>query len=241
MKKTFILFSLFFSTHTFVHAQKKFNLGKIVNDVAKATQNVGLSNDDIVMGLKEALQNGINKGADSASKENGFYLNPKIKIPFPPEVQKVESTLRSLGLGNEVDKFLLSLNRGAENAAKEAKPIFMKALFSMSFTDALSILRGDKNAATLYLQKTTSADLIKTFSPIVEKALQQTEATKYYSDIAKTYNALPFVKKVNPDLNAYATQKAVDGLFILVAEEEAKIRENPLARTSDLLKKVFAN
>ncbi len=240
MKKTFILavVMLIFRTTSF---SQKINLGKIVEGVAKATQSTGLNNDDIVMGLKEALQNGINKGTDSASKENGFYMNPKIKIPFPPEVKKVETTLRNIGLGTEVDKFLLSLNRGAESAAKEAKPIFLKALFSMSFTDALSILRGDKNAATLYLKKTTSTELVKAFAPIVEKALQQTQATKYYSDIAKSYNALPFAKKVNPDLNAYATQKAIDGLFILVAEEEAKIRENPLARTSDLLKKVFSN
>nr|WP_041694256.1 DUF4197 domain-containing protein [Emticicia oligotrophica] len=220
-------------------AGQKIKLGKVLDGVLNQAQGGSLTNDEVVSGLKEALQVGINKGADSASKVNGFYLNPKIKIPFPPEVQRVETALRKVGLGSEVDKFVLSLNRGAEEAAKEAKPIFIKAILSMSFSDAWGILRGDKNAATMYLKRTTSTALIEAFSPIVERALQKTQATKYYSDLANTYNALPFTQKVNPDLKGYATQKAIDGLFILVEEEEAKIRANPLARTTEILKRVF--
>lgn len=221
-------------------AGQKINLGKVLGGIIEQTQGGGaLTNDDVVMGLKEALKVGINKGADSASKMNGYYLNPRIKIPFPPEVQRVENALRKVGLGNEVDKFVVSLNRGAEEAAKEAKPIFVNAILSMSFSDAWSILRGDKNAATMFLKRTTSAALVELFMPVIEKALQKTQATKYYTDLATTYNALPFTQKVNPDLKGYATQKAIDGLFILVEEEEARIRENPLARTSEILRRVF--
>lgn len=221
-------------------AGQKINFGKVLNDVITQTQGGGaLTNDDVVLGLKEALKVGINKGADSASKTNGFYLNPRIKIPFPPEVQRVETALRKIGLGGEVDKFVISLNRGAEEAAKEAKPIFVNAILSMSFSDAWSILRGDKNAATMFLKRTTSTALVQAFMPVMDKALQKTQATRYYTDLATTYNTLPFTQKVNPDLKGYATQKAIDGLFILVEQEEARIRENPLARTSEILKRVF--
>jgi hypothetical protein len=134
---------------------------------------------------------------------------------------------------------VVSLNRGAEEAAKEAKPIFVNAILSMSFSDAWSVLRGDKNAATMFLKRTTSTNLIEAFLPVMDKALQKTQATKYYTDFATTYNALPFTQKVNPDLKGYATQKAIDGLFILVEQEEARIRENPLARTTEILKRVF--
>jgi len=221
-------------------AGQKINLGKVLGGIIEKTQG-GLTNDEIVSGLKEALQVGINKGADSASQVNGFYLNPKIKIPFPPDVQRVESALRKVGLGGEVDKFIVSLNRGAEEAAKEAKPIFIKAILSMTFTDALSILKGEKNAATNYLKRTTSESLIAAFAPVVDRALQKTQAARYYTELATTYNKLPFTQKVNADLKGYATQKAIDGLFILVENEEAKIRENPWARTSDLLKRVFGS
>lgn len=221
-------------------AGQKINLGKVLDNVLSKTQGGGaLTNDDVIIGLKEALSVGINKGADSATKINGFYLNPKIKIPFPPEVQRVENTLRKIGLGGEVDKFVVSLNRAAEEAAKEAKPIFVNAILSMSFSDAWSILRGDKNAATMFLKRTTSTNLIQAFLPIMDKSLQKNQATKYYTDLATTYNALPFTQKVNPDLKGYATQKAIDGLFILVEQEEARIRENPWARTSEILKRVF--
>lgn len=222
-------------------AGQKINLGKVLDDISKKTQGGGLSTDEVISGLKQALQVGINKGADSASRLNGYYLNPIIKIAFPPEVAKVETALRKAGLGGEVDKFVMALNRGAEEAAKEAKPIFINAILSMNISDAWGILKGEKNAATMYLKRTTSDQLIAAFSPVVEKALQKTQATRYYTDLANTYNRLPFVQKVNPDLKGYATQKAIDGLFILVENEEAKIRENPWARTTDLLKRVFGS
>ncbi|MFD2520463.1 DUF4197 domain-containing protein [Emticicia soli] len=240
--RRFLILSLIISTLTMQGcAGQKINLGKVLDGISKSTQGGGLTNDEIISGLKQALQVGINKGADSASKLNGYFLNPMIKIPFPPEVEKVETALRKVGLGGEVDKFVMALNRGAEEAAKEAKPIFVNAILSMTFTDALNILKGEKNAATMYLKRTTSEQLIAAFSPVVEKALQKTQATRYYADLAGTYNKLPFVQKVNPDLKGYATEKAIDGLFILVANEEAKIRENPWARTTDLLKKVFGS
>lgn len=222
-------------------AGQKINLGKVLDGISKTVQGGSLSTDEVVSGLKQALQVGINKGADSASRINGYFLNPVIKIPFPPEVVKIETALRKVGLGGEVDKFVMALNRGAEEAAKEAKPIFINAILSMNFADAWAILKGEKNAATMYLKRTTSEQLIAAFSPVVEKALQKTQATRYYTDLANTYNRLPFVQKVNPDLKLYATQKAIDGLFILVENEEAKIRENPWARTTDLLKKVFGS
>jgi len=222
-------------------AGQKINLGKVLDNISKSTQGGGLSTEEVVSGLKQALQVGINKGADSASRLNGYYLNPILKIAFPPEVAKVEAALRKVGLGGEVDKFVMALNRGAEEAAKEAKPIFINAIFSMNISDAWGILKGEKNAATMYLKRTTSDQLITAFSPVVGKALQKTQATRYYTDLANTYNRLPFVQKVNPDLKGYATQKAIDGLFILVENEEAKIRENPWARTTDLLKRVFGS
>lgn len=239
MKKTLSIVFIFSILTLQSCAGQKINLGKVLGGIIEQTQGGALTNDDVVMGLKEALKVGINKGADSASRMNGYYLNPKLRIPFPPEVQKVENALRKIGLGNEVDKFVISLNRGAEEAAKEAKPIFVNAILSMSFSDAWGILRGDKNAATMFLKRTTSEALVQAFMPVVEKALQKTQATKYYTDLATTYNALPFTQKVNPDLKGYATQKAIDGLFILVEAEEARIRENPLARTSEILRRVF--
>lgn len=217
---------------------QKFNLGKILNSVSK---NAPLSEEEVGEGLKEALSVGINLGADKASALDGYLNNPKIRIPFPPEVQKIETTLRSIGLGGEVDKFITALNRGAEEAAKEAKPIFISAIKQLSIREAFNILRGEKDAATQFLKRTTSAQLMQSFEPSVVKSLEKTNATKYYSDLAITYNKIPFVTKINPDLKGYATQKAIDGLFILVAEEEAKIRENPLARTTQLLKRVFSN
>ncbi len=242
MKKVFLILSVFSLIFTQSCSGQQKPFGKVLGGIIKeATKTGGLSNDDIIAGLKEALNQGIQKGADSASREDGFFKNPLIKIPFPPEVVRVENALRKIGLGNEVDKFVLSLNRGAEEAAKEAKPIFINAILSMNFSDAMSILRGDKNAATMFLRRTTSEQLIAAFSPVVEKALQKTQASKYYTDLATTYNKLPLTQKVNPDLKLYATQKAIDGLFVLVEQEEAKIRENPLARTTDLLKRVFGS
>lgn len=199
-----------------------------------------LTESQVAQGLKEALQKGISSGTASASQVDGYFKNAAIKIPFPPEIKKVEDKLRSVGLGDQVDKFVLTLNRGAEEAAKEAKPIFVDAITAMTVQDAWGILKGENNAATVYLKDKTYTSLEGKFKPVIKNALDKTSATKYYSDMINTYNKIPFVEKVNPNLDDYATQRALDGLFKLVADEEKLIREDPVARTTDLLKKVFS-
>ena len=198
-----------------------------------------LTTAEVGEGLKEALIKGISTGSDLASRVDGYFKNPEIRIPFPPEVKKVEDKLRQIGLGSEVDRFVMTLNRGAEEAAKEAKPIFISAIKSMTIQDAWGILRGEPDAATQYLKRTTSAQLREKFKPVIQNALNKVNATKYYGDIVNTYNQIPLVQDVNPDLNEYATEKAMEGLFTLIAKEEKNIRENPVARTTELLKKVF--
>lgn len=198
-----------------------------------------LTADEVGQGLKEALIQGISKGSDMVSQTDGYFKNPSIAILFPPDVKKVETKLRQIGMGNEVDRFVMTLNRAAEEAAKEAKPIFISAIRSMTIQDAWAILKGEQDAATSYLKRTTTAQLTTSFSPIVGNALNKVNATKYYSDLVYVYNKIPLVEKVNPDLEAYATQRAIDGLFVVVAQEEKNIRENPGARTTDLLKRVF--
>lgn len=210
------------------------NLGKVV-------QSLPISSNEASGALRQALEIGVNKSTQLASASGGYSANPLIRIPIPPDLQNVEKTLRSIGMGNQVDQFVLAMNQGAEKAAKEAAPIFLNAIKEMTVTDALSIVKGEKNAATMYLDRTTRLSLATLFQPIMAKSLQETAASKLYGDIVTRYNQVPFVKKMNPNLEAYATEKALDGLFVLVAQEEAKIRENPLERTTDLLKKVFAN
>lgn len=198
-----------------------------------------LTTEQVASGLKEALVKGITQGTSQASAVNGYLGNPNIKIPFPPDVEQVATKLRDLGLGSQVDRFIETLNHGAEEAAKEAKPIFVNAITAMTLDDAWGILKGDDQAATTYLKQKTSSQLTMKFQPIIKKALDQTNATKYYTDMINTYNKIPFVQKVNPDLDQYATQQALEGLFYLVAQEEQKIRTDPIARTTELLKKVF--
>ena len=206
----------------------------------KALEGESLTTEEVAQGLKEALTNGVSKGSDLVSQVDGYFKNPEIKIPFPPEVKQVETRLRQIGLGSEVDKFVLTLNRGAEDAAKEAKPIFVEAVRQMTIQDAWAILRGEQDAATQYLKKSTSASLKEKFKPIIQNSLNKVNATKYYGDLVNSYNKIPLVQKVNPDLDEYATDKAIEGLFVMIAKEEKNIRENPVARTTELLKKVFA-
>ncbi|MGK7390464.1 MAG: DUF4197 domain-containing protein [Candidatus Cyclobacteriaceae bacterium M2_1C_046] len=198
-----------------------------------------LTRAEVAAGLKAALEKGTFEGTDLASQIDGYYKNPQIKIPFPPEAQKVEQKLRQIGLGSEVDRFVLTLNRAAEKAADEAKPIFLSAIRSMTIDDAWGILKGDDHAATEYLKRTTSDQLRAKFQPIISNALNQTNATKYYVDLINAYNKIPFVEHMNPNLDEYATEEAIEGLFYLIAQEEEKIRENPAARTTELLRKVF--
>ena len=199
-----------------------------------------LTSADVVAGLKEALIVGADLSTKASSSVDGYFGNPEIKIPFPPEIEEVELKLRQLGLNKPVDDFVLSINRAAEKAAAEAKPLFVDAITSMSIEDAWGILRGDEHAATDYLRSATSAELENRFRPIINSALESVNATKYYTDITSRYNQLPFVKEVETDLSQYVLGEAIDGLFYLVAREEEKIRKDPVARTTDLLKKVFS-
>ncbi len=198
-----------------------------------------LTNTDIISGLKEALAKGTETGTKKLSLTDGFFKDAALKILLPPEALKVEKRLRSLGLGNQVDNAILSMNRAAEDAAKDAAPIFVNAIKQMSFNDALGILKGGDSAATKYLRTTTTNPLATAFKPVIEKSLVKVDATKYWNDLITTYNKLPLVSKVNPDLAGYVTDKALAGIFYQVAQEELKIRKDSLARTSDILKKVF--
>lgn len=206
---------------------------------AAGQQLMNPTNTEINSGIKEALEKGTGISAERLSVQNGYLGNLDVKILFPQEAKNVESTLRSLGLGSMCDQVITSLNRAAEDAAMEAKPIFVDAIKQMSFQDVQKILLGEQNAATQYFQGTTTSSLGAKFSPIIDVSLKKVDATKYWSDVMTRYNKVPFVKKVDTDLTAYVTQKAIDGLFIEIAKEELKIRENISARTSPLLQKVF--
>jgi len=195
---------------------------------------------DMGKALKQALQQGTAKSSDQLSALNGYFGNAAIKILFPPQAQKAEKTLRSIGLGKLCDNVILSLNRAAEDAAKQAKPIFINAITHMTLQDVSNILLGNQDAATQYFKKTTTDQLTASFKPVIQNSLDKTNATKYYSQAASEYNKVPFVSKMNPDISAYVTQKAIDGLFYEIALEELNIRKNIGARSTPLLQKVFA-
>jgi Protein of unknown function (DUF4197) len=209
---------------------------KMLNSKSK-----GLTEKDAADGIKEALINGTGESVKLVSVVNGYWGNPEIKIPFPPEAKEVESKLRTIGMGKKVDEFNESMNRAAEKAANEAKLVFIAAIKGMTVKDAINIVKGADNAATMYLKNTTSPELNSKFQPIIKTSLDNVNATKYWSDLISAYNKIPLVKKMNPNLTEYVTDKAINGLFIMIAKEEAKIRKDPMARTSELLKKVFGN
>lgn len=195
---------------------------------------------DMSAGIKEALVQGTGKSTSQLSALNGFFGNPSVKILFPPQAQKAEHTLRGLGLNKQCDDVILSLNRAAEDAVAQAEPIFIDAIRHMTVDDAASILLGPPDAATQYFRRVTSGDLYAKFKPIVQISLNKVGATKYYGDVAKTYNKLPFVAHINPDLADYATQQAINGVFIEIAKEELNIRKNLNARSTPLMRKVFS-
>jgi hypothetical protein len=244
MKK--LIFTLFVFASLTSCAQQKSSTG---SDILKKAGGIfgkkgggGLSNEDIVAGLKEALSVGARNSSEKLSAVDGFFGNTLIKVLMPEEAKKVESTLRNLGFGNMVDNAILSMNRAAEEASKSAAPIFVDAITSMSIQDALGILRGNDSAATSYLKGKTTASLTTAFRPVIEDALKKTNATKYWKDVFETYNKLPTsFNKVNTDLSGYVTEKALGGLFFQVALEEQKIRKDPAARVTDILKKVFGS
>ena len=219
-------------------------LGKIVTKGKELTgtssgASSGLTKDEVVSGLKEALTRGSEKSAKAASVVDGFNGNPLIHIPWPAEAQSMKEKLIKLGMQKKVDEFELSVNRAAEEAAKEAYPIFVAAVKDMSVADGFAILNGGDTAATHYLRQTTTTPLTAKFAPVVKAAMEKTQVTAYWTPLANTYNKIPGVTKQNPDLEAYVTAKAIDGLMLLIAQEEAKIRRDPAAQVSDLLKKVF--
>lgn len=200
-----------------------------------------LTNDEVIRGLREALTVGTNNSTNVVSKLDGYYKNPSLFIPFPPEAEKVKEKVIALGMQSQVDKFEMTLNRAAETAAKEAAPIFVNAIKGMSISDGFAILKGNDNAATQYLKGKTSGQLKVKFQPIIKNAIDQVQVTKYWNPIINTYNKIPFIEKQNPDLEDYVTQKAMDGLFLMIEKEEKNIRKDPMARVTDLLKKVFGN
>lgn len=197
------------------------------------------SNTEVASGLKQALEVGIGNGADALAKTDGYFKDEMLKILWPEEAITVENTLRDIGMGSVCDDVILSFNRAAEAAASEAKPIFVNAIKQMTFQDAMNILLGDENAATEYLKEKTTDQITAAFTPVIDEKLDAVGATRYWEQAASAYNKVPFVKPVEADITAYVTDRAMDGLFSVVAKEEAKIRENPLQRGTELLQKVF--
>ncbi len=194
---------------------------------------------EIAAGIRQALEIGAQNSVQQVSQVNGFYTNPKIRIPFPPEAEEVAEKARELGLDKQVDKFIETMNRGAEKAAARATPIFIDAIKGMTLRDVYDIWRGEDDAATQYLRANTMNQLKQEFRPEIKTALDQVELTRYWNPIITTYNNLPFGEDVNPNLDEYVLERTLDGLFHVIALEEEKIREDPVARVTDLLEKVF--
>ncbi|MDQ6815588.1 MAG: DUF4197 domain-containing protein [Bacteroidota bacterium] len=251
MKKNFIILSFCFVCVINADAQRlKGFIGKMTKDTSSgssvtkvlnampAFSKDSLSSNTIASGLKEALEVGTERGTAKLSSVNGFFRNAALKILMPPEALKVESKLRALGLGNQVDNAILSMNRAAEDASKSAAPIFISAIRQMSIQDAVGILKGGDFAATNYLKGKTTASLTEAFRPVIEQSLAKVGATKYWNTIFSTYNTFS-TQKVDTDLSGYVTEKALTGIFQEVSLEEQKIRKDPAAQTTALLKKVF--
>jgi len=236
MKKAYIFLLFAILSFQFTDAQFLKDAKKLLN-----SKNKGLTEKDAADGIKEALVNGTGQSVKVVSIQDGYWGNPEIKIPFPTEAQEMESKLRAIGMGKKVDEFNVSMNRAAEKAATEAKPIFVAAIKGMTVKDAINIVKGADNAATMYLKNTTTPELVEKFQPVIKTSLDNVNATKYWTDLITMYNRIPLVKKMNPNLTDYVTRKAIDGLFIMIAKEEIKIRKDPMARTSELLKKVFGS
>jgi hypothetical protein len=195
---------------------------------------------EAAQGIRDALDQGVGRGISLLNKEDGFFGNQAYKLLLPQEAVKIENTLRQIGMGSLVDKAILQINRSAEDAVGYARPIFLDAIKQMTIADAINIIKGPKDAATQYFREKTTSKLIAAFTPIIKGSLDKFSATKYYGDMISTYNNFPTtMNKLNPDLPSYVVDKAVSALFDQVAQEEANIRANPVARTTDILKKVF--
>lgn len=235
-----ILLNTFLFLYVISNAQVGFEkLKSVSNKAQKIIQPQGLTNNDVANGLKEALTIGVINSSAIASKKGGFNTNVLIKIPFPKDAKKMQLTLSKVGLQSQVDKFVHVLNEAAEDASILAKDIFINAVKSMTINDALSILNGDDSAATMYLRNQTLKSLYIEFKPVVSNSIKKVGLTKYWNVLAERYNSIPLTKNVNTDLEDYITTNAINGLFILIAKEEKNIRENPDARVSEILEKVF--
>ena len=229
--KKILLFVLVFQLYACAEMQQVMN---------QFPQTQGSGGIDVSAGLKEALNNGISKQVVKLTATDGFYKNEVVKILLPEELRKVDAGLRKVGLGSLADEGLKALNRAAEDAVKEASPIFVDAVMNMSFTDAKTILMGNENSATAYLQNSTSTALYGKFNPVIKNSFNKVGADKVWANIITKYNLIPFVQKVNTDLTDYVTNQAMTGVFKMIAVEEKNIRTNLNARTSVLLQKVFA-
>jgi hypothetical protein len=238
MKKVVLLLTLTFFSIQILSAQTIKGLFDKVTKPATTIAGSGLTNEEIINGLKDALRVGTDSSAKRLSKLNGFFSDAAIKVLMPEEAKKIESTLRSIGMGSLVDKAILSMNRAAEDAASGVGNIFWDAIKKMSITDGLKILRGGDFAATDYLKSITTQELTEKFRPVIEASLVKVDATKYWKDMFTTYNKFS-AKQVNTDLTAYVTERALSGLFLKISLEEQKIRKNPAAQVTDILKKVF--
>ena len=239
MKK--ITYLLLFSFVLGLQAQAQFfkDLKKAAENVIEETDASGLTEEEVGKALKEALTIGIEKGVEQLSKPDGYFKDLTIKIFMPDEAKSVEEKLRMLGQGKAVDDAIESMNRAAEDAANGAKDLFVTAIKEMTLQDVMNILNGNDDAATRFLEDHTRTQLVEKFKPVIKISLDKVGATKYWNTVFTSYNKLPFVSKVNPDLDDYVTNKAIDGLFVQIAKEEKEIRKNPVARVTDLLKKVF--
>ncbi|WP_285652902.1 DUF4197 domain-containing protein [Allomuricauda sp. NBRC 101325] len=213
-------------------------LQQVVNQLPQGTTGIG--NDQIAQGLREALNLGIEKQVNKLTSENGFYRNELVKILLPEELQKVDKTLRDVGLSSLADEGLKILNRAAEDAVGEATPIFVDAVKGITFNDAKQILLGADNAATQYLERSTQTQLYNKFNPIIKNSFQKVGADQIWSSIITKYNSLPLTNDVNPDLTDYTTNEALKGVYTMIAVEEKEIRTKVSSRSTELLKKVFA-
>ena len=215
------------------------DLLKVASGKASTLLSSSATNDEVVKGLKEALVVGADKATESASAKGGFYANKVIRIPFPTEAARMKKTLQKAGMQSQITDFEKSINSAAELATKQVLVIFVDAITNMSIQDAFQILKGKNTAATSYLRKQTNAQLYNKIKPLAKKAIQQVEVTKYWNPLIKMYNSIPFTNEVKSDLEDYVTNKTIEGIFVLIANQEKEIRNNPKARTSVLLQKVF--
>lgn len=244
MKKTIIPFILLQTLFITSCSELETVVNSLPTNISSQPSKPQLTNAEVVSGLKEALQVGIKNSVNLTSVADGFLNNASIRLPFPEDAMKVKQKALDWGLTSQVEKFETTLNHAAEEATKEALPIFINAITNMSLQDGFTILKGGDGAATKFLKDNTTTQLVEAFSPKVKDAIAKVKLTEYWNPIITKYNAAMKVsggEKINPDLNAYVTEKAIKGLFFMVEQEENKIRQNPAARVTDLLAKVFGS